>query len=49
MRWYIAKTFEKGYQDYNPKITAKKTADESNVYFGKAIQRIPICALKPIQ
>lgn len=49
MRWYIAKTFEKVSQDYNPKSPARKTADESNDYSGKAIQRIPVWALKPTQ
>lgn len=49
MRWYIAKTFEKASQDYNPKTAAKKTADESNNYYGKAIQRIPVWALKTEQ
>lgn len=49
MRWYIANTFEKASQDYNPKTAAKKIADESNDYYGKAIQRIPVWALKPEQ
>ncbi len=49
MKWYIAKTFEKASQDYNPKAVAKKTADESSDYYGKAIQRIPVWALKPTQ
>lgn len=49
LRWYIAKTFEKASQDYNPKAVARKTADESNDYYGKAIQRIPVWALKPTQ
>ena len=49
MRWYIAKTFEKVSQDYNPKAAARKTADESNDYYGKAIQRIPVWALKSEQ
>lgn len=49
MKWYIARTFEKVSQEYNPKVFAKKTADESNDYFGKAMQRIPFWALKPNQ
>lgn len=49
MRWYIAKTFEKASQDYNPKAASRKTTDESNDYYGKAIQRIPVWALKPTQ
>lgn len=49
MKWYIAKAFEKASQEYNPKVTAKKTADASNDYYGKANQRIPVWALKPNQ
>lgn len=49
MRWYIAKTFEKASQDYNPKVATKKITNESNDYYGKAIQRIPVWALKPTQ
>lgn len=49
MRWYIAKTFEKASQDYNPKAAARKIADVSNDYYGKAIQRMPVWALKPTQ
>lgn len=49
MRWYIAETFEKASQDYNPKGTTRKIADESNDYYRKAIQRIPVWALKSTQ
>lgn len=49
MRWYIAKTFEKASQEYNTKAVIKKTADENNDYYGKAIHRIPVWALKPTQ
>ena len=42
IRWYIAKPFEKASQDYNPKAVARKTSDESNDYYGKAIQHIPV-------
>ena len=47
MRWYIAKSFEKASQEYNPK--AANRANESKDYYGKAIQRIPIWSLKPTQ
>ena len=47
MRWYIAKSFEKVSQEYNPK--AANRANESKYYYGKAIQRIPIWSLKPTQ
>ena len=49
MKWYIAKAFEEASQEYNPKATAKKAADQSNNYYGKANQRIPVWALKPNQ
>lgn len=48
MRWYIAKTFEKASQTYNPR-TATKQSDENKDFTGKAIQRIPVWALKPNQ
>ncbi|MGN1218094.1 MAG: hypothetical protein ACI4TD_08960, partial [Phocaeicola sp.] len=47
MRWYIAKSFEKASQEYNPKATNR--ANESKDYYGKAIQRIPVWSLKPTQ
>jgi hypothetical protein len=49
MRWYIAKTFEKASQTYNPRTTAKQATDAGKDYYGKAIQRIPVWALKPNQ
>ena len=49
MRWYIAKTFEEASQAYNPKTVAKQIEDENKDYYGKAIQRIPVWALKPNQ
>ncbi|SDZ11743.1 hypothetical protein SAMN05660462_01898 [Proteiniborus ethanoligenes] len=48
MRWYIAKTFEKASYEYNPKTISKPT-EVNNDYYGKAIQRIPIWALKTEQ
>lgn len=47
MRWYIAKTFEKASQTYNPRTIAKQ--NESKDFYGKAINRIPVWALKPTQ
>lgn len=49
MRWYIAKTFEKASQTYNPKLVARENEDVNRDYYGKAIQRIPVWALKPNQ
>jgi hypothetical protein len=49
MRWYIARTFEKASQTYNPKIVAKQVSDSNKDFYGKAIQRIPMWALKPEQ
>lgn len=49
MRWYIAKTFEKASQVYNPKTVARQNEDINKDFYGKAIQRIPIWAVKPNQ
>lgn len=49
MRWYISKTFEKASQAYNPKTVAKQMSDSSKDFYGKAIHRIPIWAVKPDQ
>ena len=49
MRWYIAKTFEKASQAYNPKTVAKQNEDTNKDFYGKANQRIPIWAVKPNQ
>ena len=48
MRWYIAKTFEKASHEYKPKKLSK-SAEGVNDYYGKALGRIPIWALKPEQ
>ena len=47
MSWYIAKTFEKVSHAYNLKSVNK--ANYNKDYFRKAINRIPIWALKPKQ
>ena len=49
MRWYIAKTFEKASQTYDPRTAAKQVSDANKDFCGKAIQRIPVWALKPEQ
>ena len=49
MRWYIAKTFEKASHVYNPKTVARQNEDTKKDFYGKAIQRIPIWAVKPNQ
>jgi hypothetical protein len=49
MRWYIAKTFEKVSQTYNPRTAAKQNESANKDFYGKAIQRIPVWALKPNQ
>ena len=49
MRWYIAKTFEKVSQDYNPKTVTKDSEDANKDFYGKANQRIPVWAVKPNQ
>ena len=42
-----AKTFERASQEYNPKTATR--SNDSKDYYGKAIQRIPVWALKPSQ
>lgn len=49
MRWYIAKTFEKASQEYNPRTAARQGTEAIKDFFGKAVQRIPVWALKPEQ
>lgn len=49
MRWYISKTFEKASHVYNPKTVARQNEDTNKDFYGKAIQRIPIWAVKPNQ
>ncbi|XMB66633.1 hypothetical protein RI065_10060 [Mycoplasmatota bacterium zrk1] len=49
MRWYIVKTFSKASQEYIPKTTAKQNSDVSKDFYAKAIQRIPVWAVKPGQ
>ncbi|MDD2445398.1 MAG: hypothetical protein PHX09_01125 [Clostridia bacterium] len=46
MRTYIAKSFERISQEYNPKASKPISSGD---FFGKAEQRIPIWALKPDQ
>ncbi len=46
MRTYIAKSFERVSQEYNPKVSKQISSGD---FFGKAEQRIPIWALKPDQ
>lgn len=45
MRWYSGKTLQKTPQDYN----LNKSVNESDSYYGKAIQRIPNWASEPTQ
>ena len=49
MRSYITRTFDKISQEYSPSGTYKSEADSDRDYYGKAIQRIPVWALKPNQ
>jgi hypothetical protein len=49
IRWYIAKTFEKASQTYNPKSVARQNEDANRDFYGKANQRIPVWAVKPNQ
>jgi hypothetical protein len=49
MRWYIAKTFGKASQEYNIKTTIKTSKEGNLDFYGKAIHRIPLWAIKPDQ
>lgn len=49
MRTYIARTFERASQEYSLNIGRRASVDEDRDYYGKAIQRIPVWALKPNQ
>lgn len=46
MRCYIVKTFQNVSQTYNPKIIAKQNNYTNKDFYGKAIKRIPIWAVK---
>ncbi len=49
MRTYIARTFERVSQEYNPNSVRKSNVDTERDFYGKAIRRIPMWALKPNQ
>lgn len=48
LRWYIAQTFESASKEYTPKVARTMDSEEKDFY-GKAVQRIPMWALKPNQ
>ena len=48
LRWYIAQAFGNASKEYTPRATRKIDSNEKDFY-GKAIQRIPMWALKPNQ
>ena len=47
-RWYIAQTFGNVWKEYTPRATRTIDSNEKDFY-GKALQRIPMWALKPSQ
>ena len=47
LRWYIAQAFGNASKVYTPKAT--KQTDTNKDFYGKALQRIPMWALKPNQ
>lgn len=49
MRTYIARTFGKISQEYGLGVSRKITADTDKEFAGKALQKIPVWALKPNQ
>lgn len=48
LRWYIAQTFGNVSKEYTPRATRTIDSNEKDFY-GKALQRIPMWALKPSQ
>lgn len=48
LRWYIAQAFGNVSKEYTPKATRVSDSADKDFY-GKAIQRIPMWALKPSQ
>ena len=49
MRSYIKKTFDKISQEYSPNREHKSDVDGEKSFYCKALQRIPVWALKPNQ
>lgn len=49
MRSYITRTFDRISKKYNPSPVNEPVVDSNKDFFGKAIQRIPVWALKPNQ
>lgn len=49
LKWYIAKSFEKASQTYNPDAKTKSIEELAEGFYGKANQRIPSWALRPNQ
>ena len=47
LRWYIAQAFGNASKEYSPK--AAKQTDANRDFYGKALQRKPMWALKPNQ
>lgn len=48
LRWYIAQTFGSASKEYTPKAV-KQTDVSTKDFYGKALRRIPMWALKPSQ
>lgn len=46
--WYIAQAFGKASKEYTPRVV-KQTDNGSKDFYGKALKRIPIWAMKPSQ
>lgn len=49
MRSYITRTFDRVSQEYSPSGTHRSVAEIDKDFYGKALQRIPVWALKPNQ
>ena len=48
LRWYIAQAFGNVSKEYTPRVM-KQTDSSAKDFYGKALQRIPMWAMKPSQ
>lgn len=49
LKWYIAKTFEKVSQEYEPEPVGKEEGKRKGSFYAKAVKRIPVWAKRPEQ
>lgn len=49
LKWYIAKTFEKVSQEYEPELVGKEDGKRKGNFYAKAVKRISVWAKRPEQ